>query len=655
MEVTRCLLDTASFPDYLWPEAADHANYLLNRITTRRLAPKSPHEVVNFGVPDLSTLPIFGCVGYHHIPAKTRHDKSLSHRSNPCKFLGVAKEFKGFKVLDLTDNTIRVTRDFRIHLKHAEKLQQQIFTVTDTTPGSNNVFGIWPVIERDSSNLAINKSVGAGVTDQIDQNDHTDGDDDYHGDLDAYQIQSRDELTNKHENLSSSTSNQDIDQYPERTKRSVGVDSISITSLNRSHDSTSKSKPVYEGPRTSNIDNDTNNRHRLTTNSTNGNKRRKSNRTTVQPRHLTDYPYLINAIDDQDDNQAPKRAVIAIPTTYDQAINGPNKLDWIKAIKTEYDACISNETWIVEPLPNKCRALPCKWLFSVKYNADNSIDKFKARLVIQGFRQIHGLDYDETFAPVARYESLRLVIAIATINDMEIHQMDACTAFLNGVLTETIYMTQPKGHIIGDEKSACRLMKSLYGLKQASRIWYQLVHDFLTRHDYRRCHKEYCIYMNKTNDILTLIVVYVDDFTIACSSTDHLKLVKVMLASEFKMKNIGEIKYILKIEVNRDRSKKLTTMSQRKYIHDLVKRFDLTDAEPAITPESSTITLEPEVTLTPAQVHSQSFPYRQLVGALQHLVRGTRPDIANAVRTLSKFLTRYNESHWKAATRVLRS
>uniref|UniRef100_H3G7R0 Reverse transcriptase Ty1/copia-type domain-containing protein n=1 Tax=Phytophthora ramorum TaxID=164328 RepID=H3G7R0_PHYRM len=185
------------------------------------------------------------------------------------------------------------------------------------------------------------------------------------------------------------------------------------------------------------------------------------------------------------------------------------------ALQTEYQALVANDTWEVVHLPKGRKILGCHWVFDVKYNPDGTVERFKARLVVRGNTQIHGVDFDEIFSPVARYESLRLLLAIATIKDFHVHQMDVSTAFLNGSLFEEIYMQQPHGFRHGDASRVCKLKKSLYGLKQAPRIWYALLNKFLVSIGFCRCKKEYCLYRQKweVNGVthVVLICVYVDD------------------------------------------------------------------------------------------------------------------------------------------------
>jgi hypothetical protein len=340
------------------------------------------------------------------------------------------------------------------------------------------------------------------------------------------------------------------------------------------------------------------------------------------------------------------------PKTLKEALYSKLKEQWLASVKKEFKALLENGTWILVELPEGKKALKCKWVFRIKRNADGTIEKYKSRLVVKGFSQKPGIDFKEIFSPVIRLESLKLMLAIATILDMEVHQMDVATAFLNGDIDieEPIYMEQPEGFHKGKPNMVCRLLKSLYGLKQAPRIWYTLLHKFLTSLGFQRCDKEYCIYVFKQDDLLAFIAVYVDDITIICKDKILLAKIKKDLNDRFKMTDLGEIHHLLQIKITRDRANKLLYMSQEKYIQELVQEYKLKDTDFKETPQALTITLTADKS---SQV-MHKYPYPSLVGGLQYLVRGTRPDIANAVRELARFTSCYNESHWKAALHVLK-
>eukprot|EP00253_Pinus_taeda_P004964 PITA_04964 len=170
------------------------------------------------------------------------------------------------------------------------------------------------------------------------------------------------------------------------------------------------------------------------------------------------------------------------PQSYAKAAGHPF---WESAMEDEYNSLLENQTWDLVPLPSGRKLVRCKWVYKTKSAADGKITKQKARLVAKGFQQVHGLDYDETFAPVAKMDSIHLVLTIAAAQRWEVHQMDVKNAFLHGDLSEEIYMEQPHG-FIQDSSLVCRLKKSLYGLKQAPRAWYAKIDSFLLSQNFEK-------------------------------------------------------------------------------------------------------------------------------------------------------------------------
>ena len=215
-------------------------------------------------------------------------------------------------------------------------------------------------------------------------------------------------------------------------------------------------------------------------------------------------------------------------------------------------------------------------------------------------------------------------------------------------------MRQPRGfERKGSEDLVCQLIKSLYGLKQSPLVWYKELHSFLVSLGFDRCRKEYCIYVRRINGGLQIVVCYVDDLTLVSPDLEVLIEIKRALAKKYKITDLGEISYMLKMEIKRDRKNKLLTISQKKYIDDVLQRFNASDLPSSPTPQTPGLKLVPGRKLTEAEIKAQPYPYRQLVGCFQYLVRGTRPDIANAVRELSKYLTCFNATHFKEARRLL--
>lgn len=202
--------------------------------------------------------------------------------------------------------------------------------------------------------------------------------------------------------------------------------------------------------------------------------------------------------------------------------------EWKEEMKEEYEPSIKNNTWNLVKLPHGKQPIGCRWLFKLKFKADGSIDKHKARLVAKGYSQKEGIDFEETFPPVAELNTIRLIIALATKHHWKIHQLDVKSAFLNGDLKEEVYLIQPDGFVKkGEEHLVCRLNKSLYGLKQAPRSWYEKIDSFFLMHGYKQS-KNYPNFYSVFNDEGTtlLISLYVDDLIMTRSANNLIEEIK---------------------------------------------------------------------------------------------------------------------------------
>ncbi|GJT49950.1 retrovirus-related pol polyprotein from transposon TNT 1-94 [Tanacetum coccineum] len=240
------------------------------------------------------------------------------------------------------------------------------------------------------------------------------------------------------------------------------------------------------------------------------------------------------------------------PTSYREAVTSSEGQQWREAIKSEIESILQNHTWELVDLPPGCKPLGYKWIFKKKMKADGTVDKYKARLVIQGFRQREGLDYFDTYSPVTRITSIRMIIAIAALRNLEIHQMDVKTAFLNGDLEEEIYMNQPEGFIApGQEGKVCRLVKSLYGLKQAPKQWHQKFDHTMLESGFKINECDKCVYVKDTSAGYVILCLYVDDMLIVGSNDKIIRSTKDMLKSKFDMKDMGLADVILGIKIIR--------------------------------------------------------------------------------------------------------
>jgi transposase InsO family protein len=350
-------------------------------------------------------------------------------------------------------------------------------------------------------------------------------------------------------------------------------------------------------------------------------------------------------------------AACSEPQSMAEALAGPDAEQWEQAMDAEHESILKNNTWKLTSLPPDRKAIGCKWVFKVKSNADGSVARYKARLVAKGYAQTYGIDYNETFAPVAKFNSIRTILAIAAMEDFEVHQMDVKTAFLNGDLEDEIYMKQPEGYVQpGQEHLVCKLQKTLYGLKQSPRAWYQKIDRYFTSAGFIKSNADHSLYVRLEGEAKVIIALYVDDLILISNRLNELKAVKSNLAAAFKKIDLGEIHYCLGIQVLRDRANRAVTLGQGKYVQDIRKRFGMEDCKPRSTPLDANSKLTKDMAPKSAAElkDMEGIPYQQAVGSLMYAMVATRPDIAYAVGAVSQFMSNPGSAHWMAVKRVLR-
>ena len=303
-------------------------------------------------------------------------------------------------------------------------------------------------------------------------------------------------------------------------------------------------------------------------------------------------------------------------------------------------------------MPPGKTAIGSKWVFKTKINADGSINKHKARLVAQGYAQQHGIDYEETFAPVVKYVSLRTVLAIANQRNMELHQMDVNSAYLNGDIDVDIYMKQPEGFVDpANPNKVCKLRKGLYGLKQSGRVWNEKIDKYLKSQGYTPSDADPCIYVKHNKGKMVVIALYVDDTVIASDCNKMLHAAKRMLSEKFDMTDLGEAKSILGMSIRRNRKKGVLFVNQSAYLQSVLERFGMAECNPVSTP------MEPGKHYEKTPDNEDGLDTREfqaLIGSLVYASIATRPDISEAVGKLSQHMARPSKEHWTAAKRVLR-
>ena len=376
---------------------------------------------------------------------------------------------------------------------------------------------------------------------------------------------------------------------------------------------------------------------------------RKSTRTRKAKSFGSDFQlYLVEGTRDKTLSQREYCFIIEEdPKTLNEAMASRDVAFWKEAIQSEIDSIMHNDTWELTDLPPGCKALGCKWILKRKMKVDGSIDKYKARLVIQGFRQKEGIDFFDTYAPVARISTIRLLLALAAIHDLVIHQMDVKTAFLNGDLDEEIYMKQPEGFVMpGHESKVCKLKKSLYGLKQAPKQWHQKFDDVVLSNGFSLNQADKCVYSKfDTSGKGVIICLYVDDMLIFGTDQDQVDQTKEFLSSNFDMKDLGEAEVILGIRIKRGNNG--ISISQSHYIEKILTKFNFDNCSPVYTPVDPTVKFRPN---TGAPV--KQLEYSRAIGCLMYAMISTRPDIAFAVGKLSRYTSNPSALHWQALGRV---
>ena len=349
---------------------------------------------------------------------------------------------------------------------------------------------------------------------------------------------------------------------------------------------------------------------------------------------------------------------IFTPLTRRQAVFGPQKEYWLAAEQKEIESI--NEKEVLEPaiLPEGRKALKTKWVYKLKHGASGELKSYKVRLVACGYAQIFGVDFDETYSPVARLTSLRILFAISAQLRLRIHQMDVDTAFLNAVVTEEIYIKPPEGFPLPSNMNCFRLRKALYGLKQSPREWYNNINSFLQEIKFKRLVSEPCLYFrqDEEDNAICILSLYVDDLVIAGSDSAIIDRVKHQLGEKYSMKDLGVVNHILGCEARHDEDTGVTYLSQYQFTKAAIEKFFPGELRECDTPCDPSVTLSRSMGPQSPEERGEivGVPYREAVGTLLWLSLGTRPDICYAVSQVAKFNDCYGKEHWKAVKSIFR-
>lgn len=583
------MLTDAELDVELWAEAANTANYIRNRSPAAGVS-RTPWEMFYGVKPDVSNMRVFGCVAFVQTPKELR--RKLEPKSQRGLLLGYEDNSKAYRVLMDESGKVVVSREVICDEKKPEK----------AAGGSGEQAATISVIldlgEGDSvAGGGVAGGPGPAPGDGAEPDDAAPAGAGAGGQEDEEEEEPLPPLSSD----DGSSSDEDEDDEP----------------------AAAAEQPVQEQAE--------------------GAGRRypqRARRATDQEWYKTSRATanVASAVEDE-------------PQTVEEALASDAAEFWKQAMDEEMASLRANNTWTLEPAPAGVKPIPCKWVFKVKRDADGNIERYKARLVAKGFKQKAGIDFDEVYAPVSKHASLRALLSVVADEDLELHQLDVKTAFLNGVLEEEIYMEQPEGYQEQGPRVACRLQRALYGLRQAPRAWHTRLKQELEAMGFQASEADPGLWVLRGKESTVYLLVYVDDLLIASRDLGAVQAVKDMLMSIFDARDLGEARVFLGMEIVRDRVQGTIHLSQRKLAEELVSKHGLGGAKPASVP------LSPSVKLSKHEgqpLDTNRYPYSELVGSLLYLSVCTRPDIAQAVGALARYMSAPLKPHWDAAKQVVR-
>ncbi|KAL4562118.1 hypothetical protein LXL04_034312 [Taraxacum kok-saghyz] len=643
LEVARALMFTMHVPKYLWGDAVLTATYLINRLPSRTLQFQTPLNVLQNSTPYLSggnSLPLktFGCQAFVHIHGHNR--SKLEPRAIKTVFVGYSSTQKGYRCFCPTTKKTYISCDVTF-------FESKPFFPTSLQGETREEASYsWDLSESYTPNIVHDIFVPS-VTQQASQPSNPDVTSDSKAteSSNSTPLTQTNELSPPHQtqtptpdppNQANSFEHSRFQQVYSRRKQTQEIE----VDVNPS--SCHESDPVLDPS-----------------------SQKRSGESLPSPHFFPDLDLPIavrkgvrsctkhpiskfisySKLSPTYHAFSSSLSSISIPRTIEEAMTNP---EWKKAVLEEMSALKQNQTWSIVDLPHGKQTVGCKWVFNVKYRADGAIERFKARLVAKGFTQTYGIDYTETFAPVAKLNTVRILLSLAANLDWSIHQLDIKNAFLNGKLEEEVYMCQPPGF---EEQSGsnpvCRLNKSLYGLKQSPRAWFERFSGVIKKSGFTQGQADHTMFFKHSKlGKITILIVYVDDIIVTGDDEQEIKEVKNIMSKEFQVKDLGAPKYFLGMEFAR--SSKGISVSQRKYTLDLLKETGMLGCKPSKTP----IELGNKKGLCegkPVDLGS----YQRLVGKLIYLSH-TRPDIAFAVSLVSQYMHAPLQGHLNAVYRILR-
>jgi hypothetical protein len=342
---------------------------------------------------------------------------------------------------------------------------------------------------------------------------------------------------------------------------------------------------------------------------------------------------------------------IEVPTSHAEAMKSKEWKEWQQAMELEIESLVGNGTFRVEQMEVGRKRIDTKWVYALKLNEEGTkVMRFKARLVVKGFKQKAGFDYSEIFAPVISQTSLRMTIAVAQHRNWEMKKFDFETAFLNGIMDHVVYINIPQGTTrwtLG-EQEGLRLVKALYGTKQAARVWNCMLHEVLIKMGFKANEGDSCLYIHSLKNMY--LAIYVDDLALFFKDKKDCEEFEQVISKQFRIGKASDGNLFIGMHAHHDITAGISTISQERYITGVVERFGQVGANPVRTPMDTGF----EFTFNEKLPIVTNKPYRELIGCLMYAANGVRADCTFAVNGLARYVNRPQIKHWEAAIRVLR-
>lgn len=598
IERVRAVLHASGLPKFLWGEAIMHAVYVKNRTATRTLDGKTPYEMLYGKKPNLADLPVWGTRVWVHDDTRTK----LDMRAREGRWVGFDAESGAHRVYLEDRRTVAVERNISFERQVGTALGQRSSQPEEESETTN---GNQPATPHTAQTPT--SSTEAPAPDPLGSN-----------------------FEHQPPGPRRSTRQRTESPYMRRLRSGEGT-----------HDGRDGDPIIPRGMQRVEEEREEDSRGMGASGEGLGSELGFDEEPTA---------YAMFA--------GMSEAEGMEPSTIEDAKTRSDWANWKDAVSAELKSLDEARTWDIVQRPKNKNIVSCKWVFKIKRNAAGEIDKYKARLVARGFTQVYGVDYYETYAPVARLASLRLILAVAARQDWDVDVFDFHSAFLNGKLDadEEIYMELPPGADIGGKDKVAKLRVALYGSKQGALKWYKRLCGELAELGFERMESDWGVFTAHIGEDLLILAAHVDDCTITGSSKELIKAFKAEIASRFRITDLGPISWLLGMKVTRNREARTISLSQESFVEAIITKYNFIDAKPAAVPmdPSMQYTKDQSPTTTTQIAEMKRVPFRSALGSLMYLAVGTRPDVAFAVSTLAQFADNPGWAHWEGVKRVYR-